>query len=102
MEAPQNEKELAGGEQGPGKLHYERSENDASEGGVAPGGNAIYDPSNQSRREDLEDDALNGEGQDMRGTQASHSRDNTNQPARPDHVSNQDRGRASQSGGRGG
>ena len=89
-------------EQEQAPLRYERSENDASEGGVAPGGNAVYDLSNQSRREDLEDDAQNGEGQDMRGTQASHARDDSNQPSRPDHVSNQDRGRASQSGGRGG
>jgi len=84
------------------ELRYERSENDATEGGVAPAGNAIYDPSNQSRREDLERDATNGEGQDMRGTQPSHARDDSHQPSRPDHPSNQDRGRASQSGGRGG
>ena len=50
----------------------------------------------------IEDDERNGEGQELRGTQASHSRDDSNQPARPDHPSNEDRGRASQSGGRGG
>jgi hypothetical protein len=84
------------------RLRYERSENDASAGGVAPGGAAQFDRSNQTRREDLDQDELNGTGQDMRGTQAPHTRDDSNQPSRPDHPSNEDRGRASQSGGRGG
>lgn len=64
-----------------------------------PAGNAIQDPANQTRREDMDEDQP-GEGIELRGTAPSHEADRSHQPHRDDHRSNQDWGSASQSGKR--
>jgi hypothetical protein len=64
-------------------------------------GNAIYDPANQTQRLDAPASSEEKtQGELLRGTAPSSNPDESHQPQRDDHRSNQDSGTASQSGKR--
>lgn len=74
------------------RRHGKAAKDLKSSGGEA--GNAIHDPENQTRRLDMPEDEQTTAGEPMRGSAPPTTRDRSNQPKRPDHRSNQDRGRA--------
>lgn len=73
---------------------------DVSQDQSAPAGNAILDPANQTRRQDMPEEEQPTSGPSLRGSAPSKSPDHSHQPERDDHRSNQDWGSASQSGKR--
>jgi len=68
----------------------------------APAGNAVYDPEQQTQRADVDpsDEEVDVNGEILRGSAPSTAPDDSHQPHRDDHRSNQDWGSASQSGKR--